>query len=392
MLGVARATLARMPQRRFRAFVSVLAVALLALGPVDALAQTQRDVDRADDDVAYAEARRSRTFQDWETARNALEEAIGEYEAVNAEREALTYTIAQLSDRIIEYEGEVTLLRERARELVIDAYTSGNTGLIGAAFNAGTIQELLTSQVLIDRATGRDIAQLDRFEAIRRDMERLKVDKSDQEAIVRELEIQAEGLVEQMAELDAEAEAAYQRADDAVRAAIDRYNQEVKEYEIAEAQRKARQAAAANAASGAAGGLAPEVTPNFLCPVAGSPSFINSWGFARSGGRRHKGVDMFDPRGTPLVAVVDGTVKLRSVNLGGIATYLYGDDGNLYYYAHLDGYPDGLADGQRVTRGQVVGILGNTGNARYTSPHLHFEIRPGYGAAVNPYPTVRYYC
>jgi peptidoglycan LD-endopeptidase LytH len=379
--------------RRFRALTSFLVVGLLALGPVTAHAQTERDVENAKDDVAYTEARKTRAFQDWETARLALESAIADYEEVNAEREALTYTIAQLSDRIIEYEGEVSALRDRARELVIDAYTSGNTGLIGAAFNAGTIQELLTSQVLIDKAAGRDIAQLDRFEAIRRDMERLKANKADQEATVRELETQAEVLVEEMADFDAAAEAAYQRADDAVRDAIDRYEREVAEFEVAEAQRRARQAAAArNAASGAAAGLPPEVTPNFLCPVAGSPSFINSWGFARSGGRRHKGVDMFDPRGTALVAVVDGYIKLRTVSLGGIVTYLYGDDGNLYYYAHLDGYPSGLSDGQRVTRGQQVGLLGSTGNARYTSPHLHFEIRPGYGSAVNPYPTVRYYC
>ena len=379
--------------RTFRALVLLVAFAVLVVGPADALAQTQRDVDRAESDVDYAEAKKTQAYQEWEAARDALDAAIADYEAVNAEREALTYTIAQLSDRIMEYEAEVADLRDRARELVIEAYTSGNTGLIGAAFSAGTIQDLLTSQVLIDRATNRDIAQLDRFEAIRRDMERLKDDKAVQEAQVRELEIEAEDLVERMSELDAEAEAAYQRADATVRQAIDALSRERAEFAAAEARRKAQQAASARAsASGAAAGLPPEATPNFLCPVAGSPSFINSWGFARSGGRRHKGVDMFDPRGTPVVAVTDGYVKLRTVNLGGIVTYLYGTDGNLYYYAHLDGYPDGLADGQQVARGDVVGYLGNTGNARYTSPHLHFEIRPGYGSAVNPYPTVRYYC
>jgi murein DD-endopeptidase MepM/ murein hydrolase activator NlpD len=95
-------------------------------------------------------------------------------------------------------------------------------------------------------------------------------------------------------------------------------------------------------------------------------------------------------RGHPLVAVNDGVVKLKTVNLGGIVVYLYDDAGNRYYYAHADGYASGLKDGQRVTRGQVIAYVGSTGNAG--GPHLHFQIHPGGGPAVNPYPTVREAC
>ena len=127
---------------------------------------------------------------------------------------------------------------------------------------------------------------------------------------------------------------------------------------------------------------------DFLCPVGGPTSFFDTFGAARSGGRRHKGVDMFATRGTPVVAPVSGVVRHRTNRLGGLAFYLDGDDGNRYYGAHLDSFG---VEG-RVEAGAVVGTVGNTGNARYTSPHLHFEIMPGGGASVNPTPTVRAAC
>jgi len=379
--------------RFHRAIFPALVLSLFALAPINAAAQTEQDVDKAADTLERAEATKSAAYQRWLEARERLDTAVARYEEVNAEREALTYTIAQLYDRISEYEGNVIDLREKARALVLEAYINGGTGLMSAAFDAGTIQDLITSQVLIDKATNRDLAELDRLQAVSREMERLREDLGVQEFDIRQLENEAEGLVVDMDQLFTETKTAYNDADQAVRAAIDTYNREKAEFAAAEVRRKAQAAAAARqAASGAAAGLPPEATPGFICPVRGGASFINSWGFPRSGGRKHKGADMFAPRGTDLVAVTSGYVKLRTVNLGGIVTYLYGDDGNQYYYAHNDGYPPGLTDGQTVARGDVIGYLGNSGNARYTSPHLHFEIRPGFGSSVNPYPTVKHYC
>ena len=122
-----------------------------------------------------------------------------------------------------------------------------------------------------------------------------------------------------------------------------------------------------------------------ICPVQGGSAYGNTWGAPRSGGRRHQGVDMLAPTGTPLQAVVSGFVEHRSNRLGGITVSLQGDTGDRYYYAHLVGY-EGLPG--RVEQGQVIGYIGDTGNATGT-PHLHFEIRPGGGVPVNPYPSVR---
>jgi len=126
----------------------------------------------------------------------------------------------------------------------------------------------------------------------------------------------------------------------------------------------------------------------FLCPIGGPTTFSDTWGAARSGGRSHKGVDMFATRGTPVVASVGGEVRQRNSRLGGLSYYLDGDDGNRYYGAHLDSFG---ASG-RVEAGTVIGTVGNSGNARFSSPHLHFEVMPGGGRAVNPTPTVRAAC
>ena len=129
------------------------------------------------------------------------------------------------------------------------------------------------------------------------------------------------------------------------------------------------------------------------CPVDGAVSFTDTWGAPRSGGRTHKGVDMIAARGTPLVAIESGFIKrMSNGGLGGITLWLAGESGDEYYYAHLDAWASGLSVGQTVSVGELVGYVGNTGNAQYTVPHLHFEFHPGGGAAVNPTPLVAGLC
>ncbi len=130
-----------------------------------------------------------------------------------------------------------------------------------------------------------------------------------------------------------------------------------------------------------------------FCPVAGEVDFTNDWGYPRSGGRTHKGTDMFARAGTPLVAVESGEIDRvtnADVGLGGITIWLKGDSGTRYYYAHNS--LNAASVGQRVQGGQVIAYVGNTGNAASTPPHVHFEVHPGGGSAVNPYAVVSSLC
>ncbi len=132
----------------------------------------------------------------------------------------------------------------------------------------------------------------------------------------------------------------------------------------------------------------PGGSASLVCPVQGGVRFMNDWGFPRSGGRFHEGNDLFAARGTPAVAVVGGTVVQTVGRIGGNQVKLTGDDGVSYYYTHLDSF--GAAG--RVEAGTRIGTVGTSGNAAGGPPHVHFEVHPGGGAAVNPYPRVGPVC
>ena len=101
---------------------------------------------------------------------------------------------------------------------------------------------------------------------------------------------------------------------------------------------------------------------------------------------------MIAARGTPIVAVYSGRIKRTSnSSLGGKSVYFVSDAGDMYYYAHLDGFGD-ISAGMSVPAGYVLGYNGSSGNAPDWLPHLHWEYHPGGGAAVNPYPLAKELC
>jgi murein DD-endopeptidase MepM/ murein hydrolase activator NlpD len=192
----------------------------------------------------------------------------------------------------------------------------------------------------------------------------------------------------------------YERAKalrDQARSAVGRLEAGLEEAQVVEArlvrleQRRQAQAAAKAQAtpdpppppSGGGSGKA--------CILERPYSYVDSWGAARSGGRSHQGTDVMAPHGARVFAFVSGVVSRESTSTnGGIQLYLQGDNGVEYFYAHLSGYA--VSTGTRVRAGQLIAYNGQTGNARYTAPHVHFEVHPGGGSPVNPYPHLKPVC
>lgn len=131
-----------------------------------------------------------------------------------------------------------------------------------------------------------------------------------------------------------------------------------------------------------------------VCPVGGPTTFSNDFGAPRAGPppHPHQGNDLFATYGTPLVAIADGAVFKAGDDggLGGQRVWLRDGVGVTYYYAHMSRID--VAAGTQVARGQVLGAVGNSGNARTTPSHVHFEMHPGGGAATNPYGTLVRLC
>ena len=129
---------------------------------------------------------------------------------------------------------------------------------------------------------------------------------------------------------------------------------------------------------------APRVLP---VPVDGisSARLVNSWGADRYGGRRHQGIDIMAPRGTPVRSTTEGIIETKGMRgLGGLVVTVLGPGGYRHYYAHLEDVA-AQAVGEWVHAGEVIGYVGNSGNAAVSPPHLHYGIYTPKGQAINPY-------
>lgn len=267
---------------------------------------------------------------------------------------------SRVSKRIAKTEAELAVARRRLNRHAAAIYRHDESTYLEFILGAMSFEQLVTRYDYLKRIGLADAASVTEVERLRArllaEKEDLKRERSGRTKALAQLRRERDRLSGELRSKDA----AYRRVKDQLD----------------------------SLRGGRASGIRSLPGPNgMVFPVVGSNYYANTWGASRSGGRRrHKGTDIMARRGTPVVAVSSGTVTTKSGGLGGRTVWLHGSGGWTFYYAHLDRY---AVSSGHVRAGQVVGYVGSTGNAAGGSPHLHFEIHPSGGRAVNPYGYLR---
>lgn len=350
------------------------AAAAVASDAPPSAAVTQAEVDAACTEYRGAKERLDAAIEERDAAQ-------ARYAELYSERDVTSDRARRLERQIDERRGELDELNDRVVDWAVEAYMAAGTELSGLVLQTRSLDEIITGQEFLKAVTNEQVAAVDRLAVI----------VSETEAMQQELDERTARLLVVEAEAGRLAQVLASATDVALDAARELKGECQRLYRIRQAELARAAAIAAARRSGGAGGVSSSVTPGFICPMdPAAASFVNDWGYPRSGGRRHRGNDLFAPMGQPLYAVASGAVTLRNGGLGGLAVWLSSDHGVDYYYAHLRGFAPGLSSGSRVNRGQVIGYNGDSGNARGGAPHLHFQLHPGGRTRppVNPYPTL----
>jgi len=300
--------------------------------------------------------------------------ALSKLERLRAE---IAKTESELAAAQQELEKDQKILNGRVKNI----YRGGNVQFLEVVLGSKDLHEFLLRAELMTKIGKRDANLLSQIKAKKKEIEakkeQLVAARAQQQSTVAELKNQQNEIAANLGK-----QKQLLSGVEGEVAALEREEREARARAEAEQQRKRLASRTPSSGSSSSGGSSVARISGFVFPVAGPHSFSNDWHAARVG-HLHQGCDIMAAQGTPAVACVSGSVRTSEGGRQGHAIWLHGDDGNSYFYAHLSGY---AVTGGHVDAGQTFGYVGNTGNASGGAPHVHFEVHPGGGGAVNPYP------
>ena len=366
--------------RRLRHAAGALLVLLAFVQVVPAGAQTtqtQRELDQAREELKELEGGLKRARDRVEQVRAAIQSLTNQISQVTTHIEALQAAKAETEAAIERSRNKALELQGTLNARARDVYMRGPAGVVELLLNADSLPDLADRFNFLDALIRKDAGVAEGLDVQRQELTSLRGSLQEYQA---EYDRQLAGLAGKEEQLGAKWE-----REETVKA---EYQERVEEAEVIverlteKAQREFE--AQFGIIGGGTGGPPPSADgPFYWCPVDPPRSYIDDFGFPRVG-HTHQGNDIFAPAGTPILAPFAGRAEESYNGLGGISVHVYADVSSDYVYnAHLAQHVG--VDGQHVEPGQLIGLVGNTGNAASTPPHNHFEYHPGGGSAVSPY-------
>jgi murein DD-endopeptidase MepM/ murein hydrolase activator NlpD len=288
-------------------------------------------------------------------AQTQLDQVVRDFDAANDRLAQLVTDSTAAQARLEVLGSELQAARAQMNVRAAEVYRAERLQMLGVLVSARSFREFLTALGMLQSVSEQDASAVTRVSQLKAEQEKVHTDIERQRA-------EQQRVLAEVSQRQVQVEASLQ--------SVNREFQKIK----AEVDRR---------------------KSGFAFPVGGAYSYTNTYGAPRMVGtefyHRHEGTDIFALKGTPVLSVVNGVLeRVGTDRLGGIKLWVRSPGDNWsYYYAHLSGYAKGVRNGLAVRKGQVIGYIGNTGNARTTPAHLHFETHLPGGKVVNSYFVLR---
>lgn len=347
-----------------RLLAPVLAFAVLATLPM--AGQGARDITTLKERVDAVEAEAARLDA------AAGEAAVRHNQAMDRVDEAKAEA-ARSRQALVRTKGQLLVARQALADRLVTLYQRPDPDLVDLVVSSGSLTDLVSRSEALKSAAGQDARVVGRVREQRAGL------IAAQGRLARAI-----GTARAEAAVAARERGRIQGVARRKRAAAAEVKGELRAALRVRVESRVRDARAKGSAN------VPVATPGTepVFPVAGPSTFSDDWMNPR-GGRFHEGIDIMAARGAPIVAAVSGTiVRLGTTPISGNRFWLRAANGDEYFYCHMDGFAPAAREGAFVAAGTVLAYNGDTGDAKGTTPHLHFEIHPGGGGPIRPYPLV----